>query len=137
MVISTFHKRRMELAPLFKRLDKEKEISMNRALTLILTSAFLTGSAFGAAAAASKAGTGEAVKKWPSKTNDEATAAKRPILLYIYDPTEKKNDLATLLEGQKFLDTPDVKSAENGFLCIKIKSTDGDGYPHDWMQLGD
>ena len=109
---------------------------MNRASVLILTCAFLTVSAF-AAAAASKAGTEDSVKKWPNKTNDEAKAAKRPILLYIYDATEKKNDIATLLEGPKFLDTPEVKSAEKGFLCIKIKSTDGDGYPHDWMQLGD
>ena len=58
-------------------------------------------------------------------------------MLYIYDATEKRNETAKFMEGASFLGDADVKSKEKGFLCIKIKSTDGDGYPHDWMKLGD
>jgi hypothetical protein len=113
---------------------------LQRTAWAIMVSVFMACSAAQAAAAkaaASKAGTGEPVKTWASKTLEQATAAKKPILLYIYDAVEKKNDTATFMEGAKFLGDADVKTKEKDFLCIKIKSTDGSGFAHDWMQMGD
>jgi hypothetical protein len=97
----------------------------------------LIAEAHGAAAAASTAGTGDSVKKWADKNFDQATAAHKPVLLYIYDHDAKRNPTAAAMEGPKFLGDADVKAKERDFLCLKDKMSEGNNFPHDWVQLAD
>lgn len=90
-----------------------------------------------ASAAASTAGTGESVKTWADKSFEQATAAHKPVLLYIYDLYAKHNVTTGAMEGPKFLGDADVKAKTRDFLCLKDKMSEGNGYPHDWVQLAD
>jgi len=77
-----------------------------------------------------KAGDGESVKKWKTESADDAKKAAKPICLYIYDPSDKKNVRAKLMEGPSFLGDSGVKSKLKSFECIKLAVTDDSkGWP--------
>jgi hypothetical protein len=110
-------------------------MSVSRIVFGITLVAALSGSLrANAAAAPIKAGVGESIKTWADKTNDQATAAHRPILLYIYDTDEKRNVTAQSIEGPKFLGDSSVKAKESGLLLLKDKMGEGNGYPQEWVQ---
>ena len=103
-------------------------ITLAVAMTASINSAF-------AASAPIKAGTGASIKTWADKTDEAATAAHKPILLYIYDTDEKRNLTGQTIEGEKFLGDSGVKAKEGGFLLLKDKMGEGNGYPKEWLDL--
>jgi len=90
-----------------------------------------------AAATPIKAGVGASIKTWADKTNEQATAAHKPILLYIYDTEEKRNVTAQTIESDKVLGDASVKAKEGGFLLLKDKMGEGNGFPKEWISQAD
>ena len=89
-----------------------------------------------------KAGSGEAVKSWKEASLDDAKKSQKPICVYLYDGTNKRNDRAKLMEGAEGLDSAEVKDKLKEFFCVKFdiginpkdttKEKDMKGWPTDW-----
>ena len=102
-------------------------------ITLVVAMAASLNTAHAAAAAPIKAGVGLSIKTWLDKTDEQATAAHKPILLYIYDTEEKRNVTAQTIESDKVLGDASVKAKEGGFLLLKDKMGEGNGFPKEWV----
>src|SRR5258708_18947776 len=82
-----------------------------------------------------KPGDGDSVKKWKSESADDAKKDGRPICLYIYDPSNKTNARAKLLEGPSGLESADVKEKLKQFASLKVVTPGGaKGWPEAWME---
>ena len=81
-----------------------------------------------------KAGDGEAVKKLKEGSLDDARKSGKPICVYLFDPSNKRNARAKLMEGANGLDSAAVKDKLKEFYFIKISVGDKDlkGWPADW-----
>ena len=84
-----------------------------------------------------KAGNGEEVKKWTAKSMEDAKKSGLPICVYIFDPANKNNPRAKLLEGGEGIGGADAKDKLKKFYCLKLSvasATDSaKGWPAEWF----
>lgn len=110
---------------------------MNRKMYLpgLAVSACLLSSAVWAAAPGAYAGGKDTTYGWKSMDMNASQAAKKPIVVYVYDQGLKNNNMARTVETKIFVDAK-VKEALAGFTYIMLRK-DGKGWPADVLQRAD
>mgnify|MGYP000417152831 CR=1 FL=1 len=103
-----------------------------RAWSALLSIAFVMN--LGAAAAEAYPGDGgkaDSLKGWYARDYETALASDKPLCVYFFDPNQKINTRAKLIEGAQCLANFELKDVLTHFTCLKIRSdgTDVKGWP--------